>query len=263
MQTEEAGRYWNANAEAWTVLARAGGDVYRDYLNTPAFFAELPDVSGLNGLDIGCGEGHNTRLLAQRGAQVHAIDIAETFIQYAQLQEDEHPLGITYQVASATTLPFPDEQFEFATSFMCLMDLPETDAAFREAFRVLKPGGFFQFSISHPCYDTPHRKNLRRLSGKTYAIEVGDYFQKVAGKLTEWTFGSAPAALRNRFPKFRIPMFNRTLSEWFMMMIHAGFVVEWMQEPCPDAETIRQYPEVQDAEVVAYFLHIRCRKPHR
>jgi trans-aconitate methyltransferase len=64
MDHEEAGRYWNGTADAWTELARAGYDVYRDHLNTPAFFASLPDVSGLCGLDIGCGEGHNTRLLA-------------------------------------------------------------------------------------------------------------------------------------------------------------------------------------------------------
>lgn len=38
MDHEEVGRFWNANADSWTKLARAGCDVYRDYLNTPAFF---------------------------------------------------------------------------------------------------------------------------------------------------------------------------------------------------------------------------------
>ena len=66
----EVGRYWNRNADAWTALARAGYDVYRDHLNTPAFLAMLPEVAGLSGLDIGCGEGHNTRLLARRGARM-------------------------------------------------------------------------------------------------------------------------------------------------------------------------------------------------
>src|SRR6185369_909897 len=52
----DVGEYWNRNAEAWTRLARAGHDVLRDQLNTPAFLASLPPVAGLHGLDLGCGE---------------------------------------------------------------------------------------------------------------------------------------------------------------------------------------------------------------
>ena len=37
MNDHEAGQYWNDNAEAWTKLARAGYDIYRNHLNTPAF----------------------------------------------------------------------------------------------------------------------------------------------------------------------------------------------------------------------------------
>src|SRR5919108_5496317 len=169
MDHEEVGRYWNANAEAWTRLARAGYDIYRDYLNTPAFFEMLPDVKGLAGLDVGCGEGHNTRLLARRGARVSAVDIAEDFIAHARAAEAREPLGIDYRVASAVDLPFADATFDFATGFMSFMDIPETDRALAEACRVLKPGGFLQFSISHPCFDTPHRRNLRDANGLTYA----------------------------------------------------------------------------------------------
>src|SRR2546425_12825724 len=129
MTHEEVGRLWNANANAWTKLARAGYDVYRDYLNTPAFFDLLPDVAELAGLDIGCGEGHNTRLLAQRGARVSAIDISEVFIRHAKDTEKETPLDIDYRVASAVDLPFADGTFDFAAAFMSLMDVPETDRA--------------------------------------------------------------------------------------------------------------------------------------
>ena len=55
MDHEEVGLYWNGNAEVWAKLARAGYDVYRDHFKTPAFFTLLPDVTGLAGLDIGCG----------------------------------------------------------------------------------------------------------------------------------------------------------------------------------------------------------------
>ncbi len=68
MDHESVGRCWNENAEVWTKLARAGYDIFRDGLNTPAFLAMLPSIEDLAGLDVGCGEGHNTGLLAERRA---------------------------------------------------------------------------------------------------------------------------------------------------------------------------------------------------
>jgi trans-aconitate methyltransferase len=83
MDDREAGRYWENNAHAWTLLSRQGWDVYRAAVNTPAFLKMLPDVTAKKGLDIGCGEGHNTRLLAARGARMFAVDIAPGFIRSA------------------------------------------------------------------------------------------------------------------------------------------------------------------------------------
>lgn len=256
MDHAEAGRLWNGNAETWTRLARAGHDVYRDHLNTPAFLAMLPDVEGRAGLDIGCGEGHNTRCLASRGARMTAIDIAEVFIEHARAREAEQPHGIEYRVASAVDLPFDDGVFDFATAFMSLMDVPETEAALAEAHRVLRPGGFLQFSISHPCFDTAHRRNLRDATGRTYAIEVGDYFRHTDGEILEWIFSGAPADAE----RFRVPRFTRTISAWLNLVMAAGFTIEAAAEPRPDDAAVRACPHLQDAQVVAYFLHLRGRK---
>lgn len=261
MDHTEVGRLWNESAAAWTLLARAGYDVYRDHLNTPAFFAMLPPVAGLAGLDIGCGEGHNTRLLARRGAQMTAVDIAEVFIEQARSLEREQPLGIEYRLASAVELPFPAAHFDFATAFMSLMDIPETDRVIAEAYRVLRPGGFLQFSIAHPCFDTPHRRNLRDEHGLTYAIQVGDYFQNRDGEISEWLFSAAPPEVTHGLRKFRIPRFTRTLSQWLNLLITSGFVIERIEEPRPSDEVVASRPELQDAQVVSYFLHVRARKP--
>jgi ubiquinone/menaquinone biosynthesis C-methylase UbiE len=261
MDHEEVGHFWTGNADTWTKLARAGYDVYRDHLNTPAFFSLLPPVAGLKGLDIGCGEGHNTRLLARRGAVVTGIDIAETFVAYARKAEVAEPLGIEYGVASAVALPFADGAFDFATGFMSFMDVPETDRVLAEAHRVLRPGGFLQFSICHPCFDTPHRRNLRDSSGQTYAIEVGEYFRDLDGEVSEWLFSAAPPEAKASLPPFRMPRFTRTLSQWLNRLIDVGFRLERLSEPRPSDETIRECPALQDAQVVSYFLHVRARKP--
>jgi ubiquinone/menaquinone biosynthesis C-methylase UbiE len=261
MDHNEVGKYWNGNAEAWTTIARAGFDIYRDYLNTPAFFSMLPDVNELSGIDIGCGEGYNTRLLCEKGATMTAIDISEIFIQKAIEEELQDPLNINYQVASAVDLPFENNQFDFATSFMCMMDIPEMEKALAEAFRVIRPGAFFQFSITHPCFDTPFRRNKRDAFGKTYAIEVGGYFQSINGQVDEWIFGAAPAHLKNSLPKFKTPKFSRTLSHWVNALTQTGFVIENCNEPYPSDETVKLQPRLQDSQQAAYFFHIRCRKP--
>lgn len=261
MDDNETGRYWNDNAEVWTELARAGFDIYRDYLNTPAFFEILPNINGLSGIDIGCGEGNNTRLLAQKGATLKAVDISENFINKARDVEKNNALGIQYYVASATELPFENAYFDFATSFMCLMDMPNPEKALQEAYRTLKPNGFLQFSITHPCFTTPHRKNLRNSNCKTYAIEVGDYFKNLDGRLDEWIFREAPENLKNQLPKFKTPIFSRTLTQWFSAILNTGFIIERINEPYADDETISRQPALQDTQIVAYFLHIRCRKP--
>lgn len=259
----EAGRLWNESAESWVKLARGGYDIYRDHLNTPAFFAMLPDVQGQTGLDIGCGEGYNTRLLAARGARMSGIDIAEVFIRYARETEVQKPLGIDYQVASAVNLPFADRMFDFVAAFMSLMDVPETSRALAEAFRVLKPGGFLQFSITHPCYDTPHRRNLRDANHRTYAIEVADYFTGSEGEVDEWLFKAAPPEVKRGLRKFTIPLFRRTLSYWLNLLVEIGFQLERVAEPRPTDEVVAECPGLQDAQVVAYFLHLRVRRPER
>ena len=63
--------------------------------------------------------------------------------------------------------------------------------------------------------------------------------------------------------KFRTPRFTRTVSQWLNFIVDTGFHLERVEEPRPSDETVRECPDVQDAQVVAYFLHIRARKPGR
>jgi ubiquinone/menaquinone biosynthesis C-methylase UbiE len=257
----EVGRYWDANAESWTALSRAGYDRSRDLFNTPQFMAILPKIHGLTGLDIGCGEGHNTRLLARGGARMTGFDISPKFLDYARQSERESPLGIEYVHASAQALPVPDGSFDFATAFMSLMDIPKPELAVREAFRVVRPGGFFQFSICHPCFQTPRWQWARDEAGERIGIVCGDYFERQDGKVEEWTFGAAPDELKRRYPKFRIPRFFRTLSEWMNMLLDAGFEIARVQEPVPDEETVRCNPGLRSDRLFAWFLHVQCRRP--
>ena len=155
MERPDTRRIWDANAPVWIELSRAGYDVYRDLVNTPAFFALLPPVAGLFGLDLGCGEGHNTRLLAAQGAAVVALDTSEPFVAAAA---SVPAAGIRYVLADGAVLPLRDAAFDFVAGFMSLMDVADPETTLREVARVLKPGGFAQFSVVHPATSTAARR---------------------------------------------------------------------------------------------------------
>jgi len=261
MDACEVAACWEANADAWTRHSRAGYDVYRDALNTPAFLAMLPPIAGLAGLDIGCGEGTNTRKLALLGARMRAIDVAPTFIRHARETEQGDPLGIDYQVGDAASLKFPDGSFDFVTAFMSLMDMADQGQALREAQRVLRPGGFLQFSILHPCFAPPYRKVLREASGAVRAVEVAGYFDETNGEVETWWFSTLPREERARVAPFRVPRFHRTLSSWVAMICAAGLVIQQFGEPCASVDVAQAVPTVADTRVAGLYLHIRAVKP--
>ncbi len=248
---------WEENAETWTMQTRAGYDVYRDHLNTPAFLRLLPPVRGLSGLDIGCGEGNNTRAVARQGARMTALDISPTFIRHARAKELEEPLGIEYHEGDARKLPFADGSFDFAVAFMSMMDVGDPQAALAEAARVLRPGGFFQFSILHPCFMPPTRKVLRDEAGVAYAIRVADYF-KVGPWVDTWWFGRVKEGDRKKVRPFRVPYTHLTLSGWLEALTSTGFTLRKLGEPTADDETARRAPEVADTQIAPIFLHFQA-----
>lgn len=262
MDDKEVGKYWDKNAENWIKLARLGYDKCRDLINSPAFFKMLPDIKNLKGLDIGCGEGYNTRIAAKRGANITAIDISTVFITSAEESEKQEPLGIKYQVASATYIPFPDKSFDFAIATMSLMDISDTEKAISEAFRVIKPNGFFQFSITHPCFTISSGRWVKDDEGKRTGLIVTDYFKRFEGEIEEWIFGAAPKEMIDKMRKFKIPRFTRILSDWLNILIAEGFVLEEFCEPYPSDEVLKRYPGEYDSTIIPYFMIIRCRKPN-
>lgn len=252
---------WEANAAAWVEMSRAGYDVYRDLVNTPAFMTMLPEVSGLVGLDLGCGEGHNTRLVGRRGAQVVGVDVAPTFLRAAVGEERADPAGVSYLQADGACLPVGDQAVDFVVAFMSLMDMADASGSLAEAYRVLRPGGFLQFSVLHPLSLVPYRRWISDDDGERVALAVGGYFE--GGPLEgTWTFGAAPEEVRRRHQPFRVRYFRRTMSGWLNEVARSGFWLEEVCEPCAGEQTAEAHPKVADTRIAPYFLIIRARRPH-
>ena len=95
-------------------------------------------------LDIGCGSGWATRLLADYAAKgkVIGIDISDEMIQLAR-ESSRSCANVDYEIASAEQLPFADKEFTHAFSMESLYYYRNIPKALAEIHRVMKPGGLF------------------------------------------------------------------------------------------------------------------------
>ena len=86
---------WNDAAESWVDFVRQGKDYFREELNNPGMLRLIGKVKGLEVLDIACGEGYNTRILAGKGAKVTGVDLSRKLIEHAKSQEKNDRLRDT------------------------------------------------------------------------------------------------------------------------------------------------------------------------
>ena len=102
-------------------------------------------------LDVGTGTGTLAFAALRRwpGAQVTGIDASGGMLREARGRADRLPAAgrsrVTFQVAEADRLPFPDRSFDVAVSSFVLQLVPDRPAALREVGRVLRPGGLLAF----------------------------------------------------------------------------------------------------------------------
>lgn len=230
---------WDANAAIWTAHVRAGYDRYRELFTLPAFLEFIPRLRGLRVLDLGCGEGHNTRVLARSGAAMTGADISEEMIAAARAAEAEEPLGIAYHVASFTRLEHLEaKSFDAAVSTMALMDSPGFADAARAIVRVLRPGGGLYFSVLHPCFITPGLRWQRDDAGRETHLAVADYFADRT-YIERWRFKASEAS---EAEPFAVPRFHPRLEDYVNGLCDAGFRIARCVEPRPSAEQSQSHP---------------------
>ncbi|MDB1124369.1 malonyl-ACP O-methyltransferase BioC [Vibrio algarum] len=106
---------------------------------------QLPsDLSGMKVLDIGCGTGFCSELLAQKGAEIVAADLSSQMLQQAEKRCKEKVS--LYCQADAEALPFERGEFDIVFSSLALQWCDDLADPLRELQRVTKKGGLIKFS---------------------------------------------------------------------------------------------------------------------
>jgi ubiquinone/menaquinone biosynthesis C-methylase UbiE len=111
--------------------------------------ANFAATRGLKVLEIGCGMGTDGAQFARAGAEYTGIDLTEAAVDLARRRFALSGLSGEFCVSDAESLDFSDESFDLVYSHGVLHHTPDIDAAVREIYRVLKPGGRAMVMLYH------------------------------------------------------------------------------------------------------------------
>ncbi len=156
-ESARANRLW------WDASAQEYQDEHGDFLGDvdllwcPEGLREddahlLGDVRGRRVLEVGCGAAQGARWLVAQGAEVTAFDVSGG--QLAQARSLDARSGVRVErlvQADAQRLPFLSGSFEVVMSaFGAMPFVADSAGVMREVARVLRPGGRWVFSVTHP-----------------------------------------------------------------------------------------------------------------
>jgi SAM-dependent methyltransferase len=224
---------WEAEAAGWIAWARSPGtDHFFWRFSLPALLGLVPAPGPLT-VEIGCGEGRVARELIARGHHVVGIEGSPTLAEAARAADP----GFEVHVADAQAMPLEDGTADLVVASMMLLNVDDLDAVVGEVARVLRSGGRFCFSTTHPD------------SGRQKAGD--DYFAVARFAETRERDG-----VRMTFHDV-----HRPLSSYFGALERAGLLVEAVREPVPDDAYVADHPEVARWRREPCFLLVRAVKP--
>jgi ubiquinone/menaquinone biosynthesis C-methylase UbiE len=224
----DARSIWERNAEWWD--ERIGdGNAFQCELIEPATMRLAAPGPGMQILDIACGAGRVARLMASAGAQVIGVDFCETFLDRARARTaKEAPIEFRWLdlTGREQLLSLGADRFHGAVATMALMDMAEIDPLFETLPVLLKPGGFFVFSVLHPCFFAPgtemyaEERLVNGRSHRTAGLKVNHYRASAAYR-AEGIRGQPEPGL----------YFHRSLETLLSTAFRCGFHLDGLEEP--------------------------------
>ncbi len=178
-------RQWNDNAPEWVAAGRAAWSRRAPYWgmwHVPEDDVHiLPDVRGLDVLDLGCGTGYWCAWFARLGADPVGLDVSEAQLATARELQAEHRIEFPLVHASAEAPPFEDRSFDLVFSEYGAAIWCDPFVWIPQAFRLLRPGGRLILlrnsslaMLTAPVSEEPCGETLLRPAFGMHRLDWGD-----------------------------------------------------------------------------------------
>lgn len=176
----------------------------------------LGDVAGRTVLEVGSGAGQCSRWVTAHGGRAIGLDLSMRQLQHSRRIDGRTGVVVPAVAGTATQLPFADASFDVVfSSFGALQFVADIEVAVHETARVLRRGGRFAFSITHPTRwmfpddpDAPGLTATQSYWDRTPYVEVDDATGVVS-----------------------YVEHHRTLGDWVHLLAGAGFTITDLREP--------------------------------
>lgn len=209
---------WQESARAWATDQGDHGDFGRRYVLDPVMLPRALAGAPTRALDVGCGEGRFSRMLAGRGVDVVGLDPTPALLGIARSRD---PRG-AYVEAAAERLPFAAARFDLVVSYLTLIDIPDIGAAIPEMARVLRPGGSVLIAnlngFNTACGDQGWIKDA---DGRRLHYPLDHYLQE--------------RAMWIEYRGIRIVNHHRPLGTYMRTLLDTGLTLTHFDEPSPSA----------------------------
>jgi len=197
----------------------------------PALRAMLPEMGGLNVVDLGCGYGWFCRWAREAGAAtVLGLDVSEKMLERARSSSNDP--AVTYARADLEHLDLPQAGFDLAYSSLALHYIDNLRGLLDTVHAALVPGGRLVFSIEHPIFMAPQQPG--------WSVDADgrehwplDSYQLEGPRITNWL---ADGVIKQ----------HRTIGTLLNHLIGAGFTIAHVEEWGPTDADLATRPELAE-----------------
>lgn len=220
---------WDISARGYSELILEDFYDKRKYSWLDIILENSPQKDDMKILDTGCGPGFFSIILSEAGFDVTGIDLSSQMIIEAEKNAEAMETDAIFKVMDIQHPDFEDDTFDLIVSRNVVWSLSEPESAYKNWFRILKPGGRLL------VFDGDHLKDLREPegeSGNPHDIYIDEY-KKLCGKEPKCSYSKEDYEEARGWRR-DLPLADKKRPEWDEGLCKSiGFVnvkTEWVNE---------------------------------